>query len=267
MTTLQQSNFFLLRYVPDAIKNEFVNVGLVLLPAGGAPEVRFTHDWSRVKCLDTQADLELLQALESDLRDQLRGANGDRDSILARIQDSFSNAVQPSEFKACLTESPGKEADELARLYLERPRRRAERELSSRQTIRQTMQEEFERAGVWPLLEKEIRAARFTRSGDPLRIDCGYAANGLIKLFHAVSVADANSAKLLAFSFPPLAQGVRRQQSKSAVLTAIVEDHLDGEDESVSFTLETLEQQSIAIAPLAQMPELAATAARELGAM
>jgi hypothetical protein len=260
-------NFFLLRYVPDAIKNEFVNVGLVLLPAGGAPEVRFTHDWSRVKCLDAQADLELLQALESDLRGQLHATNGDRDSILFRIQDSFSNALQPSEFKACLAESPAKEADELARIYLERPRRRAERELSPRQVVRQAMQDEFVRAGVWPLLEKEIRAARFTRSGDPMKIDCGYASNGSIKLFHAVTATDANSAKLLALSFPALAQGIRRRQNKSALLTAVVEDHLDQEDESIGFAMEILAQQSVAVAPLEQVPQLAAAAARELGVM
>ncbi|MGH9564732.1 MAG: DUF3037 domain-containing protein, partial [Candidatus Angelobacter sp.] len=45
----QQCNFFLLRYVPDTVKNEFVNVGLVLLPEAGIPEIRFTHDWSRVR--------------------------------------------------------------------------------------------------------------------------------------------------------------------------------------------------------------------------
>ena len=270
MTAKQQSSFFLLRYVPDAIKNEFVNVGLVLLPEGGAPEVRFTDDWSRVQCLDAQADVELLQALETDLRDQLRDMNGDRDFILRRIQDSFSNAVQPSEFKACLAESPGREADELARLYLERPRRRVERELSSRQMLRRRMQEEFANAGVWPLLNKDIRAADFTRTGDPLKIDCGYASNGSIKMFHAVSLAgDANAAKLLAFTFPRLAEGIRRKQNKAAQLTAIVGDDIErqNEDESISFALETLEQQAIHVATLALMPQIAATAARELGLM
>lgn len=41
-------------------------------------------------------------------------------SILRKIQDSFSNGLQPSDFKACLAESPSLEADELARIYLER---------------------------------------------------------------------------------------------------------------------------------------------------
>src|SRR5262245_49625839 len=51
MTAREHCEFFLLRYVPDAVKDEFVNVGLVLLPGSGPAEVRFTHDWSRVRCL------------------------------------------------------------------------------------------------------------------------------------------------------------------------------------------------------------------------
>lgn len=62
---------------------------------------------------------------ESDLREKLRSSNGDRDSILRKIQDSFSNGPQASEFKACLAESPSPEADELARIYLERAPSRA----------------------------------------------------------------------------------------------------------------------------------------------
>jgi len=124
MTEKTQCRFFVLRYAPDAVKNEFVNVGLVLMPPAGSAQVRFTRDWSRVLCLDPEADVEVLQALEADLRDKLREMNGDHDFILRRIQDSFSNAVQTTEFQACLADSPAAEADELARLYLDRPRRR-----------------------------------------------------------------------------------------------------------------------------------------------
>jgi len=265
MATKQQCRFFLLRYAPDAIKNEFVNIGLVLLPPGGSAEVRFTHDWSRVRCLDPQADVELLEALESDLREKLREMNGDHDFIL-RLQDSFSNALQPSEFQACLTESPAAEADELARLYLDRPRRRQARELSTRQAIYQQMRSEFESVGVWPLMRQNIPVAQYTRSGDPLKVDCGYSPNGTVKLFHAVSLAsDINSSKILAFTFPQLAEGIRIAENKRAELTAIVEDDLPAEDESVSFARETLRQHSIVIASAAEMPRIAAAAARELG--
>jgi hypothetical protein len=262
-----QCRFFVLRYAPDAVKNEFINVGLVLLPPAGGAQVRFTRDWSRVLCLDPDADVEMLQALENDLRNQLREMNGDCDLILRRIQDSFSNAIQPSEFQACLAASAVDEADELARLYLERPRRRQQtREPGARVALVARMRSEFETAGVWPLMQEKIPVARYTRSGDPLKIDCGYSPNGTVKLFHAVTLtSDINAAKVLAFSFPQLAQGIRKAENKQALLTAVVEDDLPKDDESVSFARETLEQNSIHIVPVSSMAAIAREAARELG--
>jgi DUF3037 family protein len=266
MANRQQCSFFLLRYVPDAVKNEFVNIGLVLLPPGGNPELRFTQDWSRVLCLDAEADLELLGALESDLRDQLHGPNGDRDSILRQIQDSFSNALQPSEIKACLAESPALEADKLAGIYLDRQRPRAQREPSARQVIRERMQQEFEKVGVWPLMWHNVEVAKYTRKGDPLKIDCGYSPNGAVKLFHALAIeTDPNSAKVLAFSYPLLAEGIRTKELKQTQLTVVVGDDLASENESVSFAIDTLKQQRIQIADLGQMQSIAQAAAREFG--
>lgn len=257
--------FFLLRYVPDAVKNEFVNIGLVLLPPAGSAEVRFTHDWSRVRCLDPQAEVEILEALEADLREKLREMNGDHDFILRRIQDSFSNALQPTEFQGCLAESPAAEADELARIYLERPRRTQPRELSARRAIYQKMQQEFENAGVWPMMRRSVPVSQYTRSGDPLKIDCGYSPNGTVKLFHAVSLAaDVDSAKILAFTFPQLREGIRKAEGKQAELTAVVDDDLPADD-TVSFARETLEQHAIHIASVRELPVIAAVAAREMG--
>src|SRR5262249_50490776 len=208
MDAREHCNFFLLRYVPDAVKNEFVNIGLVLLPQAGSPELRFARDLSSVKCLDPQADLELLGSFEADLRGKLHDANGDRDFILRRIQDSFSNALQPSEFKACVAESPAKEADTLARLYLEPPRQAQPREAGARQVILDRMRREFEAFGVWRLMRKQLAVADYTDTRDPLRIDCAYS-NGSVRLFHALSLsnemASVNAAKVLAFSFPMLA--------------------------------------------------------------
>lgn len=267
MSDKLQCRFFVLRYAPDAVKNEFINVGLVLLPPAGGAQVRFTRDWSRVLCLDPEADVEMLQALENDLRNQLREMNGDHDLILRRIQDSFSNAIQPSEFQACLASSAVAEADELARLYLERPRRRQQaREPSGRVAIVARMRSEFEAAGVWPLMQEKIPVSRYTRSGDPLKIDCGYSPNGTVKLFHAVTLSsDINAAKVLAFSFPQLAQGIRKAEGKQAQLTAVVEDNLPTDDESLAFARDTLEQNAISIAPVSMMPQIARDAARDLG--
>jgi hypothetical protein len=266
MSDLQKCNFFLLRYVPDAVKNEFVNVGLVLVPPSGLPELRFTRDLSRMRCLDPDGDVELLELLESDLREKLRSSNGDRDSILRKIQDSFSNGLQASDIKACLADSPSAEADELARLYLERAPRRRAREAGPRQIIYDRMRQEFESAGVWRAMPKDIRAAGYI-PGDPLKIDCGYtvAGDASVKMFHALALpGDINAAKLLAFTFPSLAEGISRKDGKHAQLTAIVDDGLPQDEDSVSFALDTLAQHQVGVAPLAQMAGIALQAAREM---
>ena len=62
--------FQLLRYVPDAVRNEYVHIGVILREPGGAEpvQVRFTRDWRRVRCLDPEADTALLEGMESELR-------------------------------------------------------------------------------------------------------------------------------------------------------------------------------------------------------
>jgi hypothetical protein len=73
-----------------------------------------------------------------------------------------------------------------------------------------------------------------------------------------------NAAKILAFSFPQLAQGIARAENKRTELTAVVEDDLDRQDEAISFAWETMEQQQIRVMPLASMKQYAEIAAREL---
>ncbi len=263
MAGRKQCEFFLLRYMPSAVRQEFVNFGVVLL-AEGAADVRFTRDWRRVQCLDAAADLDLLQALEDDLRSKLRSAR-DRESLLELMRSSFSGAIELSPSQACLAESPQEEVEKLAQMYLEVPLRRAAREAAGRAAIVKTMREAFEHAGVWELMRKRIAVAQYTRSGDPLRIDCGYRPNGVVKMFHAVSLAtEVDSAKVLAFSFPQIAEGIRREEKARAELTAIVEDGLDRKEESIAFAFATLKDSSIIVATTAQMPRLADAAAREL---
>ena len=268
MDSKQQCSFFLLRYVPDAVKNEFINFGLVLVPPAAPAEMRFSKDWSRVRALDPQADLELLEAMENELRDKLQNASPDRAAVLKRIEDSFSNALQISEIKACLADSPAQEADFLAQLYLESPRRQPAREASARQRVLRRMRAEFERAGAWQAMKTNILVSDYTRSGDPLRIDCGYNAKSMVKMFHATALKnDVNTAKVLAFTFPRLAEGIMRVEGRQAQLTAVVEDDLKRTDEGVGFAFEILEQQAIHIATLNQMPDIAALAAREIGTL
>ena len=268
MAGLKQCEFFLFRYVPDAVKDEFVNIGVVLVEPGangaGYSEVRFTRDWQRVKCLDPAADVEMLAGLEDDLRARLKDVT--RAEFISKINESFSNVLQLTPAKACLTESPAEELGRLAEMYLERVRRPAGKGAAAgRQLIVQRMREAFEQAGVWKLMRQRIAVAEYTHPGDPLKIDCGYRPNGEVKLFHAVSLAsDVDAAKVLAFTYPQIREGIARLEQAKTSLTAVVEDDLDRTDEPIVFALETLARSQIAVAAQAELPRLAEMARREL---
>jgi hypothetical protein len=268
MADLRNLEFFLLRYAPDAVKEEFVNVGVVLLEANGYADVKFTNDFRRVKCMDASADIEVLTELEKEIRARIKDAGPHRDKIIKKLQDSFSSTLQISASKAVMAESPEKEIELLAKIYLDSPAREREgREARGRQAILQHMQTAFESEGVWDdsRFFKNRRIERYTRPGDPLKIDCGYVPNGMVKLFQAVSLAnDTDAAKILAFSFPQVAEGIARNDKKKTELTAVTEDPLDQQDESTAFALETLTKSKIKIVAVTEMDRIAKLAREEL---
>lgn len=266
MADKKQLEFFTIRYVPDAVKNEFVNIGVVLVEfaanGAGFADLRFTNDWSRVRCIDPDADIEWLQSLEADLRGRLEG---DRALLLAKIQDALSNSLQLSPSTACLAESPDEEIAALAEMYLETPRRAGKRGVSARQAIYHAMRDAFTEAGVWEHMHKRIAAAEYGMKGDPLKIDCGYRPNGVMKMFHAVALtADVDAAKVLAFSYPLLADGMKAKLGIKTELTAITEDALDRSNEAVAFAIATLDRASIGVAPQSELGGIALQAREEL---
>jgi hypothetical protein len=268
--------FQLVRYIPDTVRNEFVHVGVLLreqaAPGGeAAMELRFTRDWRRVRCLDPDADTGLLEDMESELRNSLRH---DADGKLKRILDeSLSLNVQMTPPKAYLAESLPAGVEELMRLYVDPPRRERMPRLSGRGAIQSLMRAEFEHAGVWDLLRKRIPASDYTRPGDPLRIDAGYRPNGVIRMFHAVSLEPGlDVAKVLAFSAAGLRAGVERVEKANLELTAIIEPAaklgaVDDDPEHLAmyrFGVETMEENQIRVLTTADMSRVAETARREL---
>jgi hypothetical protein len=254
----------LIRYVPDAIKDEFVNIGVLLLN-GDSADLRFTRDWRRVRCLDPAADIEMLEALEADLRQQLTSGVLDRATLLTKLQEHLSNGLQLTAAKGCLAEDPAQELQSLAQMYLERRVWRGSPTREGRALIVRQMRDTFEQAGIWALMKKKIAVAQYTHKGDPLKIDCGYRPNGVIKMFHAVSLdSDVDAAKVLAFTYPDIRDGIARVEKAKSELTAIVEPDLDRSDEAILFALATLERSAIAVATTAELPAIAETARLEL---
>ncbi len=266
MKARSQCEFFLLRYAPDAVREESVNVGVVLVESSGSwAEVRFTKDWKRVKCLDPEADVETLEALEGEIRERLSEGGEGRKWLLKRMEDTFSNTLRLTEPKAVLAESPALEMERLAEMYLE-SRKKGARESTGRMQVYRTMRGEFERQGVWQAMRKNIAASQYTHRGDPLKIDAAYRPNGVLHMYQALSLGtDANAAKALAFSYPRLAEGVKRVEQADTALTAIVETDADGEDETMQFAIETLAASKIIVATVADMPRIALSVRQQMG--
>src|SRR6202142_2088093 len=128
MAEKRQIEFFLLRYMPDAVKGEFVNFGLVAIENGSNGErladVRFMKDRSRLLCLDPQVDLDVLAALEREIRKEV-GSTTEHAALLRRMEDSFSGVIQISPVMPALTEKiAAEEIEEVARMFLETPKMR-----------------------------------------------------------------------------------------------------------------------------------------------
>ena len=181
MTGRRQLEFFLLRYVPDAVKDEFVNIGVVMIEAGD-------HRCRLCRCA-IYAGLEAGAVFGSAtlmLRCWRRwsgrfAGNWRRRMIvtvlLRRLEDSFSNVIQLSPAKGCLAEDPVAEMETMASIYLETVKSCGKRVASGRQRILGRMRDAFEQAGIAKFL-LPVPVAPYTKPGDPFQFDFGYRVGG-----------------------------------------------------------------------------------------
>lgn len=269
MAASAQCELFLLRYVPDALKEEFINIGVVLVQTAGAgplfADVRFTSDWERVRCLDPYADVEMLQNLESDMRQRLHVSATQWNDLRRQLEQSFSGAVQLTAPKACEYAAPSKEIDDLASSYLEsRPRAREASRPGPRRAVLTAMKDAFAQAGVWQLMTKDIAIRDYISTPDPQKIDCAYE-NGRVKMFHAIALEEnATPAKALAFSFSDFRAALEARRKKPAELTAICAHAAYQDGDSFTATAELLRRSNIQLATTADLPSLAAQARQDL---
>ncbi len=285
---LKRFEFFLVRYVPNVVKKEFVNIGVVLRTlesGGGETMVRFTKDWRRVRCMDPDADLPSFEALESALRRGMAVKEEGTKLVLEEMQDTWSGNFQLTRSDVRYAENYLAGMDDLLEMYVEPNKRESKSRKQARQSIYSSMRTQFERAGVWELMHKRIAAAKYTRPGDPLRIDCGYRPNGTIKMFHAVSLeGDLELAKGLAFSYREIEEGVLKMEGAKLDLAAIVEPRdaweakADGKkaggklaegdvdrEERYQFAIDTMDAAGIRVLTTKRLEEVATRARQELG--
>jgi hypothetical protein len=267
MSDRKQVEFFLLRYVPHAVRQEFVNIGVLMVEGGENggvfADVRFAKDWRRVRCLDPQVDVEVIEAMLKEIRAEV-GEIRDRAMLLKRMEDSFSNLIQLSGPMQVVTASPAEEIETMAAMFVNEARSGGARVLTGRGLILSAMRDAFEQAGVGDLLHP-VPAEPYTKAGDPFKFDFGYNTGSEMRLFHAVSLkAGVETAVTLAARFPKILPVMEKVTGVTAGLTAVIDDDLDRSQDAVQFALSMMEEERIRIAVAAEMPILAEVARREL---
>ena len=250
----------ILRYTPDVVRDEWVNIGVVLEHTEGSRlAVRLIEEpaeIARVRRLHPQADEALLRALPAEFEAWLAAPAAAR---LAKLDDTLSNALQFSPVHGTFAVDFDAELDRLFRDHVAPPpRARGAIAESTRAWIKARINDVFLRRRV-PRLERGIRVDEFTQPGDPLRLDYAYR-NGVRGYLHAVALGrDPSQAKVLAYT----AERIRARLPQSE-FTAITEAGPTPGNLRHQFIEGLFREQGIAIVPLNHIERFAEDLRRRL---
>jgi hypothetical protein len=249
--------YYVLRYTPDLVRDEWVNVGLLVFDVA-THERRFRlveeeEEFNRIRRLHPRADEAVLRRMQQELESRLESANlalgsvGEWEQILFKWDATLSNVLQLS--KPVGSEGTDLES-ETERLYTDRvaiPRFETRASLpGSRGDLRGYCSQVFRQARLWDRLEKRLRASEFTFPGDPMRIDYGYRRNGTRGFVQTLSVSRSPAdAKLLAYT----AKRVQDQGRFASEFTAVTDVELSRDNERHRFVEGTLQEAGIVPVP------------------
>lgn len=268
----------ILRYVPNLLRDEWVNIGVLLYdPNTGERRLRLIEDeaeFNRVHRLHPRMDEEHLRGLRDHLESRFGAAvrsngnggpvrsalrNGEGHSrpeatdwlqVLEKWDATLSQSLQLSDAKATTAD----DLDfELERLYDERvaaPRRPARvGRPATRPQMRGYCSQVFRQAHIWDRIGKRLRASEYTYEGDPMRLDYGYSRNGSRGFVQTISVTRAPAdAKLYADAARHIIQ--RAKTRFDPEFTAITDVALDTAKPIHNFVKNALDEFDIAAVPL-----------------
>jgi hypothetical protein len=258
-TALRPCAYHVIRYLPNLLRDEWVNIGILLLdPASGRVLRRLLEEpaeFARVRRLHPLADEALLRALPEALDAQLAAPGGQAAAQLARLEQTLSNAVQFSPRQGLLAEDFDAELDRLYRDHVEPPRyERSFEDLSTRNAIRTRANQVFRSAGIWTRLERRVNVAEFTYSGDPMRVDYAYRRNSTRGFVQALPLGrDPGQAKVLAFT----AEAIRAKLPKTDFLAVTEVEPRAQDNPRHRFVTGLLAERGVAVVPLARLMDWA----------
>ena len=181
MTAFQ---YAVLQYVPDPVRQECLNVGVVVaIPGSAAAAVRVLKkpEASRLKWLGAKDDVKFLDDLADDLSHPEVPPGATAADVLARAHTEWGGTVRVSELRAALHDDAQDLCDELYSRYVANPRTRKRAAYRDRAAARRTVANAL-REG----LPKEAVQVRVTVPGhyETHKFDLG-VRNGV--LLHAIA--------------------------------------------------------------------------------
>jgi hypothetical protein len=251
--TLQPCAYHVVRYQPNLIRDEWVNIGVLLLdPSSGRVRQRWLEeaaDLARLRRLHPTADEQLLLGLPAEFDRQFAGREMDAAAILEKFDETLSNALQLSPRKGLLAHDPDAALERLFREQVEplSETRRGAPEIRTRGDLRAQAADYFRSEKILRLMDRGVRVAEFTYPGDPMRIDFSYRRNGTRGFVHSVALGrDPGQAKLLAFT----ADAIRGRVDHAEFLAVTEREPARGNQRD-EFVTSVLGDKDIRVVPLA----------------
>jgi hypothetical protein len=249
--------YHVLRYVPDLVRDEWVNIGvLVFNPGTGERRLRLIEDqveYTRIRRLHPSVDEAVLRALRDDLEDRLdswadNGPALSLEDILSKCDATLSTTLQIAPQKGVLAEDLDAELERLYTDHVAVPRVQSRvGQPGNRATIRAYCAQVFRQARIWDRIEKSVRVAEFTFPGDPARLDYSYHRNGTRGFVHALSVTRApQDAKSLSYNVKHIAEKARYHTEFAAVTDVA----LSRDNDRHGFVLDTLREVGVEPVPM-----------------
>jgi Protein of unknown function (DUF3037) len=250
-----------LRYMPNVVRDEWVNIGVVLEEAGdraaagmAAPvtrrAIRVIEDETeivRLRRIHPSVDENLLRQLAAELESGLRGAGPLPAALIERLDRTLSNAIQFGPHVGLLAADFDAALDRLYREQVERPpSERAGILENTRSWIRARLNDVFGRHRLLSKLERGVRVEEFTQRGDPMRLDYAYRANGARGYLQAVVLGrDPAPAKLFAYTAARI-----RAIAKGSEFTAVTDEDFSAANPRHNFVARLFAGEQIAVVPL-----------------
>ena len=247
-----------LRYVPNVVRDEWVNIGVLLeeTPAALASRTRLRRavrviesdaDFARIRRIHPDANEQLLRSLEHQIDMESGDTQDTAERYLQRLDQSLSQTLQLSPPTAVFGENFDAELDRLFHDHVAAPRSARGGILeNTRRWIRTRLNDILRRHRVLDKMQRSVRVEEFTQPGDPFRIDYAYRYNGTRGYIQTVPLAaHPSQAKVLAYT----AESIRKRQAQSQ-FAAITDGEPSRENQRHQFVVRLFEEQDIALVPV-----------------